>query len=216
LVLPELVADWRARLVREMRRKAVHLTGLSVPLALIFLGRPITAAAIAMVLAVSLLIEAQRLRGRIRLPEMRDHEKTRVAGYIHYMAGSFLAVFFFQPAVAITAMLFLALGDTVSGLAGSVLRDCDVRARPTPGPRGYIKPWPVIAATLAACLAIGALASGITGLSWPVYLAGAGAAALADGVAVIIRGWSLDDNFSIPVFSGAVMSAAILIINSWY
>ena len=40
------------------------------------------------------------------------------------------------------------------------------------------------------------------------YLAGAAAATIADGVAVIINGNSLDDNFSIPVFSGLVMTGA--------
>jgi dolichol kinase len=215
--LPELVADWRSRLVKEMRRKAIHLTGLSVPMALIFLGRTITATAIALALAVSLIIEVQRLRGRIRLPEVRDHEKTRVAGYIYYMAGSLLTVLCFPSMIAITAMLFLSLGDTVSGLVGSFLKNWDVGGEsPEPARRvGWrVKPLPVLAATFAACLVIGALASEFTALSWPVYLAGAAAAAFADGVAIIVWGRSLDDNFSIPVFSGAVMSAVALILDS--
>jgi dolichol kinase len=62
-----------------------------------------------------------------------------------------------------------------------------------------------------ACLLIGYLASGFSGLSFPVYLAGAAAATFADGVAIIIRNRSLDDNFSIPVFSGALMIAVALI-----
>ena len=32
--------------------------------------------------------------------------------------------------IALVAILFLALGDTVSGLAGSMIRDCDVRRYP--------------------------------------------------------------------------------------
>ncbi|HPT36986.1 MAG TPA: hypothetical protein PLZ44_01715 [Methanothrix sp.] len=214
--MPELVGDWRSRLVREIRRKAVHLTGLSVPLALILLGRAFTVAAIALVLAASIVIEMLRLQGRIRLPEVRDHEKNHVAGYIYYMAGSLLTVYFFSPAIAITAMLFLALGDTVSGLSGSVLKDCDVRTRPAPvGSRiGWrVKPLPVIASTFFACFVIGALAAGFTGLPWPVYLAGAATAAFVDGVAIIVHGMGLDDNFGIPVLSAAVMSAITLFLN---
>jgi len=213
--LPELVADWRARLVREIRRKAIHLSGLSVPLSLIFLGREITAAAIALVLAASLIIEAQRLQGRIRLPEVRDHEKNRVAGYIYYMAGSLLTVLVFPTMIAVTAMLFLALGDTVSGLAGSILKNSDVRggtAEPARGPGWRVKPLPVLAATFIACLVIGALSSRFTGLQGPVYLAGAAVAAFVDGVAIIVRGRGLDDNFGIPVFSGAAMSAVALVL----
>ncbi|MCK9566928.1 MAG: hypothetical protein M0Q43_12885 [Methanothrix sp.] len=212
--MPELAKEWRAMLVKEVRRKAIHLSGLSVPLALIFLGRSITAGAIALVLTVSLLLETARLKGKIRLPEVRDHEKTKVAGYIYYMAGCLLSVLLFPPGIAIAAVLYLCLGDTVSGLAGSILNNCDVRSKPGPTGRGRIKPLPVVAAMFTACLLIGYLASSFTGLSFPVYLAGALAATFADGVAVIVRGRVLDDNFSIPVFSGALMSAAALILNS--
>jgi dolichol kinase len=207
----ELAQEWQSNLIREVRRKAIHLTGLSVPLGLIFLGSTATAAAIAVVFAISLFIESARLQGKIRLPEVRDHEKTKVAGYIYYMAGSLLAVLLFPPGIAITAMLFLSLGDTLSGLVGSILQNCDVRAAPSQGVRWRTKPMPVVAATAAACILIGYLASDISSLSPHVYLAGAAAATFADGVAIIIRDKSLDDNFSIPVLSGIVMSAVALI-----
>ena len=213
--MPEIVSDWRARLVREIRRKAIHLSGLSVPIGLIFLGRNITAAAIAIVLAVSLIIEVQRLRGRIRLPEVRDHEKTRVAGYIYYMAGCLLTVLAFPKMIAVTAVLFLALGDTVSGLAGSILKNSDVRgenAEKSDGHGWRVKPLPVLAATFAACVVIGFLSSRFTGLQWPVYLTGAAVAAFIDGVAIIVGGRGLDDNFGIPVISGAAMSAVALVL----
>jgi len=209
--MPELAMDWQAKLVKELRRKAIHLTGLSVPLGLIFLGRTVTAGAIALALAVSLLLEVQRLNGKIRLPEVRDHEETKVASYIYYMVGSLLCVLLFPPMIAVTAMLFLTLGDTVSGLAGSILKNCDVRGAAAPAGRGRIKPLPVVAAMFTACLFIGYLTSGFSGLSFPVYLAGAAAATFADGVAIIIRKRSLDDNLSIPVFSGALMIAVALI-----
>ena len=209
--MPELAMEWQAKLVKELRRKAIHLTGLSVPLGLIFLGRTVTAGAIALALAVSLLLEVQRLNGKIRLPEVRDHEETKVASYIYYMLGSLLCVLLFPPMISVTAMLFLTLGDTVSGLAGSILKNCDVRGAAAPAGRGRIKPLPVVAAMFTACLFIGYLTSGFSGLSFPVYLAGAAAATFADGVAIIIRNRSLDDNFSIPVFSGALMIAVAFI-----
>jgi len=148
---------------------------------------------------------------------VRDNERTRIAGYIYYIAGSLLCVLLFSPMIAVTAMLFLSLGDTVSGIAGSILKNCDVRGMQAPKTRWRIKPLPVFAAMFSACLLIGYLASsfsglaGLVGLSFPVYLAGAAAATFADGVAIIIRERSLDDNFSIPVFSGALMSAVFMI-----
>lgn len=212
--MPEMAVEWRAMLVKEVRRKAIHLTGLSVPLGLIFLGSKVTASTIALVLVASLLLEAARLKGKIRLPETRDHEETKVAGYIYYMAGSLLCVLLFPSKIAVTAMLFLILGDTVSGLAGSILKNCDVRGATAPAGRGRIKPLPVVASMFVACILIGYLASGFSGLSFPVYLAGALAAAFADGVAIIIGGRSLDDNFSIPVFSGVLMSIVAMILDS--
>lgn len=225
-LLPDLVSDWRNRLVREARRKAIHLSGLSVPLGLILLGRGFTAWALALVLAFSLVLEAQRLQGRFSLPEVREQEKTRVASYIYYMAGCLLTVLLFPGSIAVVAILFLALGDTVSGLAGSMIKNCDVRSSSTPsaeavvagaspGARALswrIKPLPVLAATFLACLLIGALTASFTGLPWPVYLSGAAGAAFADGVAVLVKGRSLDDNFSIPVLSGVFMSGAASIL----
>lgn len=216
MLLPELVSDWRSRLVREVRRKAIHLSGLSVPLGLIFLGRSITAWALALVLAISLVLEAQRLQGRFSLPEVREHEKTQVASYIYYMAGCLLAVLIFPKMIAVTAILFLALGDTVSGLVGSIIKNCDVRSSPAQAASSAaalqwrVKPMPVLAATFAACLLIGILSASFTGLQWPTYLCGAAGAAFADGVAILVRGRgrSMDDNFSIPVLSGALMSGA--------
>ena len=224
--MPDLVFDWRNRLVREVRRKAIHLSGLSVPLGLILLGRSFTAWALALVLAISLVLEGQRLQGRISLPEVREHEKTRVASYIYYMAGCLLAVLLFPGSIAVVAILFLALGDTVSGLVGSILKNCDVRSSSTPAAEAAaagaspaactlswrVKPLPVLAATFLACLLIGALTASFTGLPWPVYLSGAAGAAFADGVAILVRGRSLDDNFSIPVLSGAFMSGAASIM----
>ena len=212
--LPELVSDWQSRLVKEVRRKAIHLSGLCVPLGLIFLGRTVTAWAIALALAASLILEAERLRSGISLPVMREHEKTRVASYIYYMAGCLLAVLIFPKMIAVTAILFLALGDTVSGLVGSIIKNCDVRRSPAPAAgssaalQWRVKPMPVMAATFAACLLIGILTASFTGLQWPAYLCGAVGAAFADGIAILVRGRSMDDNFSIPVLSGALMSGA--------
>jgi len=208
----ELISDWRDRLAREMRRKAIHLTGLSVPAGIILFGRTITAAAIAVVLAASLVLEALRLKGKVRLPETREQEETRVAGYIYYMAGCLFTVLFFTPSIAITAVLFLSLGDTASGLAGSIIKHSDVRGDPGRRGRRRVKPMPVVAVTLLACLLIASISSAITGLSPAITLAGAAASTVADCVALIVGDWSLDDNFSIPVLSGAVMSAVSLIV----
>ena len=204
-----LASGWRTLLVKELRRKAIHLTGLSVPLGILLLGRNYTAVLIALALAVSLVLERGRLNGKIRLPEVRDQEEEKVAGYIYYITGSLLAVILFPPMVAVVAMLMLSLGDAASGLIGSVLEKSNVRGY---NQRWRVKPFPIVMGMFLVCLAIGRLSSGLTHLSFPVYLAGAVGATVADSVALFINGRCLDDNLTIPLFSGAMMAAALQIV----
>ncbi|MGB3921040.1 hypothetical protein [Methanothrix sp.] len=200
---PAIATDWQSRLILEMRRKAIHLSGLSVPLSLLLFGRGFAIGFVALALAVSLILEWQRLKGRIRLPEVRAQEEHKVASFIYYIAGCLFCLLFLPEMIAVNAVLLLSLGDTISGLAGSVLANADVRSRRV---LWGCKPLSIIAIMFSGCLLIGYLASGITRLSFPVYLAGAAAATAADGVCIIINGMGLDDNFSIPVFSGLVMA----------
>lgn len=203
LSLPDIAPDWQRRLIVEIRRKAIHLSGLSVPLSLLLLGRDFTIGFVALALAISLILEWQRLKGRIRLPEVRAQEEHKVASFVYYITGCLLCVLFLPKMIAVNAVLLLSLGDTISGLAGSVLSNADVRGRKE---MWGCKPLPIMAAMFSGCLLMGYLASGITQLSFPVYLAGAAAATIADGICIIVNGKGLDDNLSIPVFSGLVMT----------
>lgn len=203
-ITPQVNPEWHETLVREIRRKLIHITGLSVPVGIMAFGRIYTAAAIAIALTVALALEAGRLKGRIKLPEVRASEQNKVAGYIYYIIGSLITVILFQPMIALTSMLMLSIGDAVSGIAGSVLENSDVRSR---GKRS-IKPIPIVTSMFITCLIIGYLSSRITGLPFEVYLAGAVGATIADSVALFIRKRGLDDNLTIPVFAGALMSLA--------
>jgi dolichol kinase len=202
----KLAFQWQAALVKEIRRKLIHITGLSVPAGILIFGKIYTAGMIALALLVALALEAGRLRGKIRLPETRDQEQDKVAGYVYYILGSLLTVILFQPMIAITSMLMLSLGDAISGIVGSILKNSNVRV---PGER-RIKPFPVVTAMFLACMAIGYLSSGITQLSFQVYLAGALGATAADSVALFFRNRSLDDNLTIPLFAGIMMSLAFV------
>lgn len=200
--------QWRYKLVKEIRRKCIHLTGLSVPVGILMFGRAFTAVMISLALFIALLLEAGRLKGRIRLPEVRDQEEEKVAGYIYYIVGSLLTVVLFSPMIALASMLFLSLGDTVSGLVGSILENSNVRGR---NEKWRIKPMPIVAVMFSACILIGYLSSSLTKLPIGVYFAGAVGATVADSVAIIVRRRGLDDNLTIPLFAGALMSAAALV-----
>jgi dolichol kinase len=209
----------RSSLAAEAKRKAIHLSGLSVPAAILLFGKAGAITFVATALVVALFLERRRLSGKISLPAVRDSEKKRVAGYIYYISGALLAVLLFPPAIAIAAMLMLSLGDAASGIIGSVVRGSAVRTRIMEGGAWRRKPLPVVAGTFAVCLLAGYAAFLIEGrfflepsiLSFPVYLVGAAAATFADAVPLSFRKWVIDDNFSIPVFSGAAMLLASLL-----
>jgi dolichol kinase len=200
--------QWRTNLVREIKRKTIHITGLSVPVGIVVFGKIYTAGMIALALGVALILEAGRLRGRISLPATRDHEQEKVAGYIYYIFGSLVTVAIFQPMIALTSMLMLSLGDAVSGLVGSVLMNANVREQNI---RWRFKPLPIVASMFLACMVIGYLSSSLTRLPWEIYLFGALGATLADSMALVVCNRGLDDNLTIPIFSGIMMSLAALL-----
>lgn len=200
--------QWRTNLVREIKRKTIHISGLSVPVGIVVFGKIYTAGMIALALGVALVLEAGRLRGRISLPATRDHEQEKVAGYIYYIFGSLVTVAVFQPMIALTSMLMLSLGDAVSGLVGSVLMNANVREQNV---RWRFKPLPIVASMFLACMVIGYLSSSLTRLPWEIYLFGALGATLADSMALVVCNRGLDDNLTIPIFSGIMMSLAALL-----
>jgi dolichol kinase len=204
--LIDTTPQWHTNLVREFRRKLIHITGMSVPASILVFGRIYTSIMIAVALAVAFALEAGRLRGRINLPAVRDHEQEKVAGYIYYIFGSLVTVILFRPMIAVTAMLMLSLGDAVSGIVGSVLMNANVRAH---NERWRFKPFPIVVSMFLACLAIGYFSSGITRLPWEVYLLGALGATVADSMALFVRNRGLDDNLTIPIFSGFMMSVSL-------
>lgn len=206
-------------LAMEVKRKGIHISGLSVPAAILLFGKAATIGLVAIALLAALFLERRRLAGKIRLPSVRDHEADRVAGYIYYIFGALLTVLLFPQTIAIAAMLMLSLGDAASGIFGSVVRGSAVRTRVMEGRGWRPKPFPVVAGTFAVCLLAGYAAHLIEGaffqgselLSFPVFLAGAAAATFADAVPLSIRRRVIDDNLSIPVLSGSAMFAASIL-----
>jgi dolichol kinase len=206
-------------LAMEAKRKGIHLSGLSVPAAIILFGKVSTIGFVALALLVALFLERRRLSGRIRLPAVRVSEANRVAGYVYYIFGALLTVLLFPPIIAIAAMLMLSLGDAASGIIGSVVRGSAVRTRIMEGEGWRPKPLPVVAGTFAVCLLAGYAARLVEGTFFPgpefltpaVYLVGAAAATFADAVPLSFRRRVIDDNFTIPVLSGLAMSIAILL-----
>ncbi len=201
----------------ELRRKTFHLTGALIPIVYYFLDRETALIGLSIINAVLLSVEWLRLNGKIEFSKglLRPHENKQVAAYIYFQMAALISILVFDKTIAIAALLMLAIGDTVSGLAGSIIRGGDVRNHDTK--KIAIKPLPIMAAMFTVCILIGLvllnvpLAADMSYLSFPIYVAGAAGATLGDAVPLRIHGKPVDDNLVIPLLSGVFMSVARVI-----
>ncbi len=193
----------------ELLRKAFHLTGLVVPfLYYFFVPRDPAMIYLTIALLVAGVLEALRLSGRMEFPGhlRRDpSENKRLYGYFLGILSMLLAIFLFDKAIAIASILFMLIGDSASGLAGAAIIRRGVR------PLADTKPPSVMAVMLSACILSGLLLYPV--LSLPVVIAGALGATIAEAFPWRILGRKINDNLSIPLVSGAIMTLAAIILS---
>lgn len=154
---------------------------------------------------LSLALDAARARvgalNRVFLrlwgPILKESEAAEITGATWFLIAAFFAFYFYGPPTAIPALLFVAVGDPAAALVG---------AR-SPGPRLWGKSPVGAAAFIAAALAVWAVlsASGWGGWSWAIVIAVVAAAA------VEMAPIPLDDNLTVPLIAGAVLTLA----NAW-
>jgi dolichol kinase len=200
----------------ELRRKTVHAAGSIIAIAYYFIDRETALAGLAIINAILLIVEWQRLKGKIRLPEilLRPHEKEQVGAYIYFQIAALISVIFFEKTIAITAILMLALGDTASGLSGALLNKGNVRYSRK---KFMVKPLLIVSVMFAVCLLIGLimvrlpLAHDMRYIPFFAYVVGALGATMGDAVPLRIQGKPIDDNLLIPLLSGIFMTIANLL-----
>ena len=129
---------------RELKRKALHLTGLTIPVFYVIFGKTYTLTFIGLSFAVFVALEPFRvieewrdsIKRRLGIyapPEVmerierlevhinditREHERNRVAAHIYFAAASFIVVYFFPENVAIGAIALATLGDALAAIIG--------------------------------------------------------------------------------------------------
>ena len=205
-------------LVREIRRKGFHLTGLIIPgvyfagLTVTRNGEPLFSRTVATfvvgaITGAALAFEILRLFSprvnefcvrRLRFL-MRRGEVRQITGSGYYLLGSCFAVALFDPAFAIAGILFMVLGDPAAALVGKAVGRTRLLQNKTL--EGSL-------ACLATCFALGVALFHQVGTPWAgaaqVAIIGAVAAALVELLPLRIN-----DNVTIPVISGlALMLAA--------
>ena len=154
---------------------------------------------------LALVMEASRLRvgllNRLFMlvfaPILKQSEVSEISGATWFLIAAFFTFFFYGPEIALPVLLFVAAGDPAAALVGS---RC-------PGPRYWGKSPGGIVAFVAAALGVWAIvcAAGYGQWSWAVVLAAVVAAA------VEFTPTPIDDNLTVPLIGGAVLTAALAV-----
>jgi len=184
----------------ELRRKLVHLIALLIPIG--YFLWPSESQAKAMFLGgmiIAIAIDTFRLgepRYRNLLHSLsgeliRPGEKSNLLGSTCLMIASTITVFLFPRVIAVAALCFLIVGDTVAALVGRKFGRIHLFGKKT------------LLGSLALFASAFLAGSLIPGLESRTVFAGALVAAIVEALPLPV-----DDNFSIPILSGVAMVLA--------
>ncbi|NJE43019.1 diacylglycerol/polyprenol kinase family protein [Thermococcus sp. GR6] len=128
----------------ELKRKSLHIVGLSVPVSYLIFGRDVTLTLIGLAFFIFVVLEPFRiieaLRDKIKeklrlyvyddviervemlekqIEEItREHERYRVAAHIYFAAAAFIVVYFFPGEIAIGAIAVATISDALAAIIG--------------------------------------------------------------------------------------------------
>ena len=187
-------------LTGEILRKLIHLLSIIVPLAYFFYIKDkilMTIILITLTL-IALLVEYARNNQKNKIGYffqkyfksiLRPNEKRGYfTGATWMLIGYTITVFIFENDVAVLALLFLSIGDSCAGIFGRIF------------PFGKVWNKSIFGSFvgLISCIISGIMIN--TALPVEVIFFGA-----ISGMFVEIIPLKIDDNFSIPIFSGFMM-----------
>jgi len=188
----------------ETRRKVVHgLLGIPVSLFVFFAPRPFaiyfSVALIVFLIALSAIIKSGRyvplLSGILAIFERKkDMAEFPLKGTIYFLIGSFITMMLFEKTIASAAIIILALGDCLSTLVG---KPFGITKHPHNGKKS-------VEGSVAGFIA--AFTGALFLVSPKVALVGAFAGMFIESLDIRIFGIDVDDNFSMPIIAGAVMT----------
>lgn len=185
---------------QELWRKGLHMVALAIPVGYQILGlsRSEALAIMVPITLVTIAVDIARLRHwalwtkvarRIFGRMIRPHErKGDFTGATYILTTACLTIALYQKPVAVAALAFVVIGDSLAAVVG----------RRWGRHRFGHKSWEGSLACLAGTILVSAC---VPGLSWPVGLLGALVATVVEALPL-----GVDDNVSIPIVSGLIMS----------
>lgn len=184
----------------ELWRKALHLASAGIPLGYLLVPRGVVLAVVGVLLAAAVLMELLRhfyrpfrvwLHTRLGFL-FRDFESREISGATFVLLGDLLAIWLFPRRVAIAAMLYLSICDTVASLVGRRFGRVRFAGKSLEGSAAFF----VAAALIGWLLLPGEL---------PAVLVGALVATIVEALPGRVGPLRLDDNLLIPLVAGAVL-----------
>ena len=186
------------RYTGEIIRKAIHFGSLAIPVGLYLLPVGVSRPLLVVLTLLVLLVDVVRLHqpqirtvfyflfGRI----LREHERFNLLGSTYLLISCLICIYAFPKAIAVTALGFLVLGDTMAALVGRRWGRTKILDKSLEGSL----------ACLASCLLIGAVYPD-PDLTWPMIIFGSVVATAFELLPI-----PLDDNLRIPLAAGFAMS----------
>eukprot|EP01111_Echinosteliopsis_oligospora_P011236 TRINITY_DN3656_c0_g1_i1.p1 TRINITY_DN3656_c0_g1~~TRINITY_DN3656_c0_g1_i1.p1 ORF type:complete len:266 (-),score=31.23 TRINITY_DN3656_c0_g1_i1:50-847(-) len=194
------------KVIKELRRKGFHFSGLSIPIIYLtgqqhttFFTQAVASYVLIFCTVVYFVFECARLTSPAvngffesrfkRL--MREKERHNFTGSFFYLLGSTISVIFFSPPVAVCGILFLIIGDFMAALVGISFGRIKIGRKSLEGS----------VACFISCFMICLVF--LWQVKWVEQIAFWGA--LAATLTELLNPSFIDDNLSIPCISGLVI-----------
>ena len=191
-------------LKEEIMRKSIHIScGIAISVLYTICQKNLLVIGLLFSLFIIFFFELLRFKGLVPVPFLRDKEKKKIGGHAFFMLGASLSILLFDKQIAIASISMLAIGDAASGIAQSVKRGTLVTLE---GYKRGIKPPDVILTMFSVSFLVGYFI--LDSLAMAVI--GAIGATIADGVYLKICSVMIDDNLTIPLYSGFLVSLVSL------
>jgi dolichol kinase len=186
------------RYSNELIRKAIHFASLTIPIALFllpaYISQPLMLVLVLLVLSIDVIrLHEPHVRkyfyfflGRI----LREHERFNLLGSTYLLISSLICIWAFPKAVAVLAIAYLVVGDTMAALVGRRIGRTRILDKSLEGSL----------AMFFSCVIIGWIYPGPE-VTWPMILVGSLVATLFELLPI-----PLDDNMRIPLAAGFAMT----------
>ncbi len=199
-----VVKNKRGEGVARVERRLFHMVAGSLfPLLALVLPQWVIILLVATGTGASIVLEVSRRRSR-RVNDwftrwfsvlLKESESSQTLGSTYLLAATLLAFLLFDRDVAVLALLFLAVGDPLAALVGERYGRARIRKKSVEGSLAFVA---------GAALVGWVLIAGGLDISLWVVMSGAAVAALVE-----LMSLPPDDNITVPLVAGAVMTPLI-------